>query len=116
MASKKEEKKPVDTSGFQLNPDNFKVGNMLLDGFIKNAIKDVNKADFNHNGVADISEIAPLVTKALPLLVALNRCIDFNKLSVELSGSQWVKDKTVFKQILTEFSALAEASEKVLPH
>ena len=114
MASKKEE--PVKQDGFQLNPDDFKVGNILLDGMIKNAVKNVNKADFNKNGVADVSEIAPLLLNVLPLLVALNEAIDFEKLSVEISESQWVKDKAAFKQILLELGKLAERAQKVLPH
>jgi hypothetical protein len=91
--------------------------NCLLDGFIKTAIKDVNKVDFNHNGVPDISEIVPIAAKVLPLIVALNQAVDFEKLAVDLAGNDnYVKDKEVFKAVVSEFQLLAKMAEKLLPH
>lgn len=110
------EKPTVPPGAFQLNPDDFKTGNFLLDTALKNAIKDVNKVDFNHNGVPDVAEIAPVITKLLPLLVALNEAIDFEALSIEIAGSSFVKDKEVFKQVILELGKLAESSQKLLPH
>jgi len=108
---------PVEPVPFQLDPSHFMTHNCLLDGFIKTAIKDVNKVDFNHNGVPDISEIVPIAAKVLPLIVALNQAVDFEKLAVDLAGNDnYVKDKEVFKAVVSEFQLLAKMAEKLLPH
>lgn len=103
---------------YQLNPSDFKTGNMILDSFIKNAIKDVNKADFNHNGVPDISEYHPLFIKLMPLLVALNHAVDLEKLIRDYVGRhpEIVKDAVVLDHVILELQGLAAKVETLLPH
>lgn len=101
---------------FQLNPDDFKV-NPLIDGFIKKKIKEINAADANHNGVPDIAEAAEIVGKVMPLMVALNHCVDFEKAAELLVGvlSPAIKDKAVFKSAILELGKAAERAEKFIP-
>lgn len=101
---------------FQLDPKAFKVGNFVLDKVVGDAVKAINKADLNKDGVPDISQFVPLALKLAPLLVALDRSIDFEALAAELADSKFVKDKAVFREVLLEMGKLAESSAKLLPH
>ena len=101
---------------FQLDANNFKVGNMLIDGVIKSAVGSVNKADLNHNGVPDIAEIAPIAAKALPMLVALNEAIDFEQAASFAVELPFVKNKELLKHWLLEAGKMAEDAQRLMPH
>lgn len=107
---------PEEIKPFQLDPAQFKIGNMLVDGVIKNIVKDVNRADWNKNGVPDISEYAPVVLKLIPLLVALNAVVDFEAVAKQLADNLAIKDRAAFRAILIEFGKLAEKVGTLLPH
>lgn len=102
---------------FQLNPDDFKTGNLFLDGAVKSAVKKANTVDLNHDGKADISQIAAVVMGALPLLVALNDAVDFEAAAKALAEKPFVKDKEVFKHAILQLGKLAEqAGAAIAPH
>lgn len=100
---------------FQLNPDDFKTGNWLVDGQIKKLIKALNEADFNKDGKQDLGQIAGVVVQLLPLWAMLNQAIDFELLADALAESPWVRDKAMFKEALKKLGALAEQSQPLLP-
>lgn len=100
---------------FQLDPAMFKTGNPLLDGFIKGRVKDINKADWNKNGTPDVSEYAAVIGQVIPCLVALDHCIDFEKLAEQLAANPAVKDRVLLKETLLQLGKSAEAAGKLLP-
>lgn len=101
---------------FQLDPNLLKVGNFIIDGQLKKVVAGINKADFNKDGVPDISQFAPLAFKLAPLLVALDAAVDFEKLAEQLADNPAIKDKHLFKEVLLELGKLAEGGAKLLPH
>ena len=86
-------KKDVDQTGYQLDPKDFKTGNFMIDGMIKNAIDKLNEADLTHDGVADISQLASIVIKFLPALAMLDAAIDQKGLAAWFINQGFVKDK-----------------------
>lgn len=106
----------IEDKPFQLDPNLLKTGNFIVDGQLKKVVANINKADFNKDGIADISQFAPLAFKLAPLLVALDSVIDFEKLSEQLADNEAIKDKHVFKEVLLEMGKLAESGAKLLPH
>lgn len=100
---------------FQLDPKNFKTGNMLVDGAVKSVVKTANTVDLNHNGVPDIHEIAMVGTKVLPLLVALNEAVDFEIAAAAVAEHPAIKDKVLFAESLKELGKLAEAAQTLIP-
>lgn len=101
---------------FQLDPKAFKTGNFIIDKAIEGAVKQVNKADLNHDGVPDISQFVPLALKLTPLLVALDAAVDFEKVAEQLAENPAIKDKHLFKEVLLELGKLSESGAKLLPH
>jgi|SRR6185437_3150929 len=56
---------------FQINPDDYKTGNMFVDGAEKAIVKEVNDFDgINHNGVSDVAEFGPDILAMIPVLQA----------------------------------------------
>jgi len=100
---------------FQLNPADFKTGNILVDGAVKGAVNAVNKMDMNKDGISDVSQIVPVVLKVIPLIVALDQAIDFEKLGEQLASNPAVKDAELLREVLKELGKAAESGAKLLP-
>lgn len=112
MAEDQKQQQPY----FQLDPGMFKTGNFLIDGFVKKVVHSLNAADFNRNKVPDIAEAAMFGAKVLPLLVALDQAIDFEKAAESLASHPAIKDKQLFSETLKQLGALAEDAAKLIPH
>lgn len=100
---------------FQLDPKDFKTGNMMVDGLVGQVVKLINNLDLNKDGHKDIAQIAPLILQALPLLILLNEVVDFEDVTKQLAENPAIKDKEVFKNILLEVGKLLEQASALKP-
>lgn len=83
----------LDQSGFQLNKDELLKDVPFALKAIAGAIIDaINKLDSNHDGRADICQVAPYVIKALPVINALLPLIDHEKAIKWFVSHDFVKD------------------------
>ncbi len=115
--SHKDEPKVVHTPGeLQLNPDDFKTGNFVVDGAAKGVIKAANDFDgINHNGKSDIAEFGPFVLKAIPVLQALAPVVHPELFEAWLLSHDWVKDKEGCKAIIGQLLHIATDAAKLAP-
>lgn len=96
-------KDKVDQSGFQLDKKELTKGlgfpiKQAVEGFVDF----VNGLDANHDGKADLCQIAPYVVQALPILAALAPLVDLDKLVDWFVNHDFIKDKEEAAKHLTE--------------
>lgn len=101
---------------FQLDFENFKTGNWLIDGQIKKLVKLVNEADLNRDGRRDIGQLISVLSQLLTILATINSVVDFNLLADILCRSPVVKDKPVFRDALQRLGKLVEETDALIPH
>lgn len=101
---------------FQLDFENFKTGNWLIDGQIKKLVKLVNEADLNRDGRRDIGQLISVLSQLLTILATINSVVDFNLLADILCQSPVVKDKPVFRDALQRLGKLVEETDALIPH
>lgn len=106
---------PKTEGEFQLNPDDFKTGNFLLDKPAAAAIKAINELDLNKDGKRDLGQVVALGVKILPLLGVLNEVVDFEELAEAVAESDFVKDKEKFKETIVKLGSLAEQMGTLIP-
>lgn len=100
----------VDQSGFQLDKEELLRDVPFALKAIAGAVIDaINKLDSNHDGHADICQIAPFVIKALPIINALLPLIDHDKLVKWFVSHDFVKDAAAAEAALA--SALKIAAD-----
>lgn len=103
------------TTQFQLDPNNFKTGNMLIDGQIKGLVKKANTVDVNHNGIPDVAELALIGAKFVTVFSVINEAVDFEALAQEAAKLPGVKDKALFAEGIKELGKLAEQVGNFIP-
>lgn len=105
----------VDQSGFQLDKKELlKDVPLMLKGIAGQVIDFINSLDANHDGKADLCQIAPIVFKALPLVVAIGPYVHIDKLVDWFVDHDFVQDKEAVRKILSEVLRLAlEAAQQV---
>lgn len=74
--SKHESAPPLQPGDFQLDPAQFKTGNMFVDGAIKSVCEALNSADLDHDQRRDIAEYAPIAVKLFHAAKDLSGFID----------------------------------------
>lgn len=74
--SKHESAPPLQPGDFQLDPAQFKTGNMFVDGAIKSVCEALNTTDFDHDQRRDIAEYAPIAIKLFHATKDLSGFID----------------------------------------
>jgi len=100
-------KKTSSDAGYQLDPKEFHTGNMIADMIVDKAVAAVNKLDLNHDGQADIAEIAPFVLALWPKLVKLWGYVHVDTFVASLAGSPaFHESEAEAKEVLKEVSAI----------
>lgn len=112
----------MNTEDFKLDIDEKAIAKeapIFVRGQVEKAAKSfedrINSADFNKDGKADIAQLAGLLGRALPLLIALNESIDFEKAAEHAADLPFVKDKVKFAAALKQAGALAEHCGELFP-
>lgn len=78
------------------------------------AIDYINNLDVNHDGKKDISQLAPYVINALPVISALVSLIDADEFISWVIAHDFVKDKEAARRSLDALLTLAtNAAEKL---
>lgn len=67
------------------------------------------------DGKADIGQLAGLLGRTLPLLVALNEAIDFEKAAEVAAELPFVKDQVKFAAALKQLGSVAEHAGELFP-
>lgn len=97
----------VDQSGFQLNKKELLTDvPLMLKAVVGSFIDYVNALDANHDGKADIEEIAPIIIKALPVIQALLPLVDNEAFLQWFISHDFIKDKAAATTIITKLVAL----------
>lgn len=103
-------KDKVDQSGFQLDKKKLLEDNkvpMMLKGIAGQFIDFINGLDVNHDGKADLCQIAPFVLKALPFITALAPLVDVDKFVEWFINHDFIKDKELARKICTKLLQLS---------
>jgi len=108
-------KEKVDQTGFQLDPNNFKTGNFLIDGQIKNLVEKLNEADLTGDGIADISQLAAVVLKFLPALAMLDAAFDEKGFQAWLVNQSFIVDKQNAANFAKAVADAAAEAGKLFP-
>lgn len=92
---------------------------IFIRGQVEKALKEaeerINTADFNKDGKADVAQLAGLVGRVLPLLIALDAAIDFEKAAEALAEHDCIKDKVQFAAAIKQLGSLAEHAGELFP-
>lgn len=112
MANKKKE---IDQTGYQLDPKDFKTGNFLIDGQVKNLIEKINEADLTGDGVADVSQLASIVFTLLPALALLNAAVDLKGLKAWFLNQSFVVHKQNASNFIDEVCKAADKAGSLFP-
>lgn len=107
--SKKEQAPPLAPGDFQLDPNDYKTGNMFADGAVKALCEFLNTANFDHDNRRDIAEYAPVIIKIATVAKELGGFIDVPGIVA------WVKSHPEFFQKDKLLQATA-AVEKLAEH
>ena len=98
----------VDQSGFQLDKKELTHGLPMGLGALAGAFIDwVNSLDSNHDGKADICQVAPYVIKALPVIQALLPLIDQDKMVKWFVSHDFIKDAVAAEAALVKCLKIA---------
>ena len=103
----------TDQTGFQLDKKELmKDVPLIAKGLMGSLIDYVNALDVNHDGKADLCELAPFFIKALPIIEALLPLIDKKKLIQWFMSHDFVIDAIKAEQKVKPLLALIEALPK----
>lgn len=109
---------------FKIDIDEKAIGKEVpfVGGKVEKALKEledrINTADGilgKKDGKADIGQLVGLVGRALPLLIALDAAIDFEKAANSLAEHECIKDKVQFVAALKQLGSLAEHAGELFP-
>lgn len=109
-------KEKVDQSGFQFDPNDFKTGNFLIDGQIKNIVEKLNEADLTGDGIADVSQLASVVFKFLPALAMLDAAFDEKGFQAWFVNQPFIIDKQNASNFAKAVSDAAAEAGKLFPN
>lgn len=109
-------KDKVDQSGFQLDKKELlEPVPLVAKGIVGGLIDAINKLDVNHDGKADIAQLAPFVIKAVPFIVALAPLVDLDKLTEWFVAHDFIKDKAAAKALFEKLGKIALEASKLAP-
>lgn len=98
----------VDQSGFQLDKKELtKNAPFGVGGLVGGFVDWVNALDTNHDGTADICQVAPFVIKAMPFLQAIAPHVDPEKMIEWFVDHDFVINKKALAECLKQVFALA---------
>jgi len=106
---------PVKPGDFQLNFDDFKTGNFVIDNVIKGLIKFFNELDLNKDGHRDLVQFAPFILKAVPLLVQLAPLVHVDLLVEWFVGHDFIKDKDAARKAIAAVLEIVTDASKLIP-
>lgn len=106
---------PIDHSGFQLDREAMGINAGLANGIIDNTFKSINNIDANHDGKSDISQVAALGARALPVMIKIESAIDIDKLEDLIKDAPFVKDKALLAELIKDMKLLAAEAGKFMP-
>lgn len=85
-----------------------------LKALVGPAIDWVNKMDINHDGKADLSQLAPYAIKALPLIAVLAPLVQWDKFVDWFLAHDFIEDQEAARKMLEQLLGLAiDAANKV---
>ena len=97
----------VDQSGYQLNKKELLAEVPLMAKGLVGALIDwLNSEDMNHDGKADMCQYAPLVIKAMPIVMAILPYVDMPKLQAWLLSHDFIKNAVKVEAELAKLIAL----------
>ena len=98
----------VDQSGFQLDKKELlKETPLMLKAPVGAFIDWIDALDVNHDGKADISQVAPIAIKAMPVIMELAPLIDTSKLKAWLLSHDFINDVKKAEAVLEKLATLA---------
>lgn len=87
--------------------------NFLIESALNGLLDSLRKADYNHNGVADVQEAKQFCDKLRPVLVDLSDAIDFVKLAAILAPA--AKSKPKLEASIKALGELLEQGGQLFP-